>query len=370
MEKNKDAMYALHKELTLIPAPSHCEQARAAYVKEWLTSIGAEGVTIDPACNVVFPYHCEGNPISVICAHLDTVFPAETPLEWKEEGDIVSCPGIGDDTASVTVLLFAIKYCLEENPIPNRGILFVLNSCEEGLGNLLGIRRIFEDHRGRVDRMVSIDSGREDSMATRCVGSTRYEVTIRTEGGHSFSAFGHKNAIAKAAELIASIYRLTVPAKEGTKTTYNVGTIEGGTSVNTIAQKVSFLCEYRSDDVECLDLMKEKFERLFAAASAEEGVEVDIRVVGERPCARGLDADAQESLAMLCAEEITAVTGSAVHRHSSSTDCNIPLSQGIPAVTIGGYVGGGAHTTEEWLYKSSLIPGAEIVARVIWKLGE
>ncbi|MCQ2413419.1 MAG: M20/M25/M40 family metallo-hydrolase [Clostridia bacterium] len=367
IEKNKDELYRVHRELCLIPAPSHYEDERAAYCKAWLEGIGAEGVYIDEAKNVVFPYHCESSRnLTVISAHTDTVFPMDTPLNFTDDGKILRCPGVGDDTGCLAVMLFAVKYLLENRIEPKDGLLVVCNSCEEGLGNLKGIRQICRDYEGRIKQHISVDWG-FTGVCNRAVGSTRYEVSVHTEGGHSFGDFGHKNAIAEAAKMIAKIYELKVPVKEGCKTTYNVGTVSGGTTVNTIAQNASFLCEYRSDDVSCMDVMKEAFLRIFGEAKTD-GVDVDVKIVGERPCGKDVDENEIARLSQIYRNVVNDVLGLMPVDASGSTDCNIPLSLGIPSVCIGGMTAGGEHTVEEWADKASFLDGIQIVTRTVIEL--
>lgn len=366
--ENRELMYETLKELCGIPAPSHFEQKRAEYCKNWLQKIGAKGVYIDEALNAVFPLNCEGsNEITVFEAHTDTVFPDMEPMPYVDDGEKVHCPGVGDDTASVVVLMLMAKYFVEKELVPEKGILFVCNSCEEGLGNLKGTRQIFKDYEGRVKQFVTFESGL-NVVRNQCVGSHRYEVEVLTEGGHSFSKFGNENAIAKLAEMVAEIYKIEVPKKEGTKTTYNVGTISGGTSVNTIAQSAKMLCEYRSDDRECLAVMQEKFEEIFAAANTEK-VRVNVNKVGDRPCSN-IERSKVEEMISKFAPMIEEVTGQKIRFCSSSTDCNIPLSLGIASTCVGVNTLSGAHTREEWVEKASLIPGLEIAIRMGHILGE
>jgi len=368
-QENEEYLYQTHKELCLIPAPSHFEDERAKYCKAWLENVGAKGVFMDEAKNVIYPMNCEGsNQITVVNAHTDTVFPMETPLNFMEEDGIIRCPGVGDDTACLVEMLFAIKFFLENNWQPKNGILFVCNSCEEGLGNLYGIRQIYKDYAGRIVRHIAIDA-EVDEIFNRCVGSYRYEVTVLTKGGHSYSAFGNRNAIAEAAKMISKIYDLKVPEKAGERTTYNVGIIQGGTSVNTIAQNVSFLCEYRSTDAESMDIMEKAFQKIFAEAQTDE-VKLKVELVGERPCARGVDQNEIDRLTDLFSPIIQEVTGKPAKKTSASTDCNIPLSLGIPAVCIGTMISGGTHTTEEWMEKSSFVLGFELLVKSLFALLE
>ena len=231
--------------LCRIPAPSHQEDARAAFVRDWLEGTGAKGVYIDEAKNVVFPMACDGkDSIPVFMAHTDTVFPDPTPMEPVMAEGRIHCPGVGDDTANLALMLLIIRRLLEEGRTPPKGALFVANSCEEGLGNLKGCRKIMEDYKGRVACLTSFDGGLE-SYVDYAVGSKRYRVVVTTEGGHSYGSFGNRNAIQHMASLIETLYTLKVP--RGGKSTYNVGVIQGGTSVNTIAQRCEMLFEYRSD---------------------------------------------------------------------------------------------------------------------------
>ena len=353
----------LLKELCLIPAPSNHEELRAEFCKKWFDENCGAGAYIDEALNVILPYRVteEKRGLSVLCAHTDTVFPDTEPMPYEEKDGKVYCPGVGDDTASLAVMMLCAKYIFE-NQIPSEnGILFVANSCEEGLGNLKGTRHLFKSFEGCIARFVSFDGSNFSRLVDRSVGSHRYLVTARTEGGHSFGRFGNRNAIAVLAEMITEIYAIEAPKKEGTKTTYNVGTIEGGTSVNTIAQEAKMLCEYRSDDMESMIYMKKRYEEIFSAERKDATVEVEL--VGDRPCMGDVDPDALSALRDLCVDATVAVVGEKPLPGSGSTDSNIPHSLGIPAITMAVWVGGGAHTREEWIEKASLIPGLEIGIR-------
>ena len=364
--ENKDYLYQTLKELCLIPAPSHNEGKRAEYCKEWLEKNGCKGVYIDNALNVIFPYQVEdSNSITVYAAHTDTVFPDLDPLPYCEEEDKIFCPGVGDDTASVCVLMMGAKYCVENNLRIDGGILFVMNSCEEGLGNLRGTRQLFKDYNGRIKQFVTLDSGLY-AMANESVGSHRYKVDVKTPGGHSYGAFGNRNAIVELSKIAAKIYEIEVPVREGSKTTYNVGTIEGGTSVNTIAENASMLCEYRSTNRECLEIMRQSFEKIFAEANCDD-VTVSVEMVGDRPCA-DIDKSLQDKFTEKMKAVIESVIGKELGVGSSSTDCNIPLSMGIPALAIGVRAGGGIHTRDEWMEKDSIIKGMEIFLNVLTKI--
>ncbi|MBE6581352.1 MAG: M20/M25/M40 family metallo-hydrolase [Ruminococcaceae bacterium] len=364
LEENKEQMYTTLRELCAIPAPSHLEHERAVYCKEWLERVGAEGVYIDDAWNVILPLNCTGSDkITVFVAHTDTVFPDREPMPYVDDGTLIRSPGIGDDTASLVVLLYVAKYFVEHKIEAPNGVLFVCNSCEEGLGNLKGTKQLFADYEGRIARFISFDSI-FSKIADRCVGSHRYEVEVFTQGGHSYGAFGNRNAIAELARIINEIYAIEVPQIGNSKTTYNVGEISGGTSVNTIAQSAKMLCEYRSDNEECFLQMKAHFERIFSEAAAS-GLKISVTPIGERPCMGKVDLSKIEELTEICRTVIEDTVGIKVSTCSSSTDCNIPLSLGIPALCIGVYNGGGSHTREEWIEKASLPLGLEVGIRAV-----
>lgn len=362
VSQNKEELYKMLKELCGIPAPSNFEQRRAVYCKKWLEDMGAKGVYIDEALNVIFPLNCEGSDeITVFVAHTDTVFPDTEPMPYFDDGERIHSPGVADDTASVVVLLMMAKFFVENKLSPKKGIMFVCNSCEEGLGNLKGTRQLFKDYEGRIGRFISFDSN-INVVNDRCVGSHRYEVEVLTEGGHSYGAFGNNNAIAKLSEMVAEIYKIQVPDKTGTRTTYNVGTISGGTSVNTIAQNAKMLCEYRSDDKECLEVMQNKFENIFESAQSEK-VQVNVKKVGDRPCGN-VEAEKIDALKDVIVPVIEAVIGEKVSFKSSSTDCNIPLSLGVPAICVGVNKYEGMHTREEWVDKASISTGLEVAIKL------
>ena len=355
-------MLDLLKELCLIPAPSHKEDLRAEFCKNWLEKQGAKGVYIDEAKNVVFPFGCENaEKINVVMAHMDTVFPDMEPLPYRFEDGKIYCPGVGDDTANLVVMLMCVKYILETGLTPkdNKGYLFVCNSCEEGLGNLKGSRQIVKDYGDKIEGMASFD-GYYGFVVNDAVGSTRYKVEVLTEGGHSYANFGNKNAIAVLSSLVCELYKINVPTNG--HTTYNVGVINGGTSVNTIAQQADMLFEYRSDSREDLQIMKETFDGIVEKFTAE-GNDIQVTVLGQRPCKGDVDDEALASLTKKAVDLNSYYTGGKkIFVGPSSTDCNTTLSAGIPSVCFGTCLGGGAHTRGEWMLADSLKTGLKLGA--------
>ena len=349
--------------LARIPAPSHLEKRRAEFCREWLERNGAQGVYVDDALNVIWPIGVtDDNSLVVFAAHSDVVFPdmEELPLEIRD-GKIF-CPGIGDDTASVVALMMAAKFLAKQGFQPkDRGVLLVINSAEEGLGNLKGTRKLFETFGHRVEEFITFDGG-NCRCVNRAVGSKRYRIEIDTEGGHSYGAFGNRNAIAYLASLIDTLYTIKVP--EGGKTTYNVGTISGGTSVNTIAQHAEMLYEFRSDCRESLMIMERHLDAAIECYRAK-GIQVMVTLVGDRPCSGEVDEGKMQELMDRASAATARYYDSELTFGSGSTDCNVPLSMGIPAICVGCYQGFGAHTREEYVLIDSLLPGMKFALDLI-----
>ena len=229
-------------------------------------------------------------------AHTDVVFPDTRELPLTVENGRICCPGVGDDTACLVCLLMAAKYIAAHVGKPEwdalrgqgkPGLVLVCNAGEEGLGNLKGVRKICETYGTRMESFCTFDSSL-DKIVNQAVGSKRFKVTVSTRGGHSFSDFGQDSAIAKLAGIVVRLYEIQVP--EGPRTTYNVGLISGGTSVNTIAQQAEVLYEVRSESRESLELMEGRFTSIIEQARAE-GLDVSVEVIGVRPCGGDVDPD-------------------------------------------------------------------------------
>lgn len=369
IEASSQEALELLMELGKIPAPSNFEEKRAEFCKNWLTKQGAKGVYIDDALNVVYPVgNMESGPIVVFMAHTDVVFPDTEELPMRIEDGKLYCPGIGDDTIHLVALLMTAKYIAQNNLTPKEGgMVLVANAGEEGLGNLKGCKKIMEKYGDRVTEFVTFDgpfgpNATSGKIATVAVGSKRYKIEIDTEGGHSYSRFGNRNAIAYLASLIDTLYTIKVPTRG--KTTYNVGLISGGTSVNTIAQHAEMLYEFRSDNREDLAEMEAHLDAALAFY-ATKGIKITTTVVGYRPCGIEVDQARHDALIARAQNAVEKYFGFVPTTGPASTDCNIPLSMGIPAIELPCGRGGGAHTRSEFIEIDSQIPGIKLAFEMI-----
>ena len=354
---------SLLKALCAIPAPSHHEERRAEWIQAWLEKRGLSA-EIDDAKNVRCGFGLsQYQDIVVIMAHIDTVFPDLQPMPMREEAGRLYCPGVGDDTANVAGMLTLMDIFHRLNARPACGVLFVCNSCEEGLGNLAGCKAIMRDFAPRVKAFLSLDD-QSTHVCARAVGSARYRITAETRGGHSFADFGARNAVEVLSRLVCALYRQHVPRAAGSLTTYNVGVISGGTSVNAIAQRAEMLYEYRSDDPQCTAAMKDKLN-IILRENALPDAQVEVTILGERPCGTASDKNAQSELENAALQSLEQYAGTNPRVTAGSTDCNIPLSLGIPSVCFGMYRGEGAHTREEWIEPKSMCQGMKAAAAML-----
>ena len=335
-----------------IEAPPFKEERRARDFARRMEEIGLRNVRIDAEGNAIGERPGEpGEPVVVVSGHLDTVFPEGTDVTVRRDGTRLHGPGIGDDCRGLAVLL-AVARALDEAEVRTRGtILFVGTVGEEGAGNLRGVRHLFaEELRDRVDYFISID-GTGLGLTREAVGSHRYEVTYRGPGGHSYGNFGAPNPLHALGRAIAKVAELQVP--ETPRVTFSVGIVEGGTSVNSIASTGTMHVDMRSVDASALQALDDRFQVAIREALAEENARsstgerltLEVDTIGIRP-AGSQPADAP---IVAAAVEAGRALGFEVPTGASSTDANIPISLGIPAVTIdGGGRGGGAHSLAEW----------------------
>lgn len=334
-----------------IPAPPFKETARAKAYADAFRALGLKHVRVDRAGNVLGERPgLAARPHLVFSAHLDTVFPEETNVTVTREGTVLRAPGIGDDCRGLAVVLGVIRALNAANVQTPGTITFAGTVGEEGLGDLRGVKALFRDTlKGRIDRFVSVD-GTGLGITHVGVGSLRYRVAFTGPGGHSYGAFGLANPIHALGRAIARIGDFQVPRDP--KTTFNVGRVGGGTSVNSIAFESWMEVDMRSADAAALKSLDASFHKAVDTALAEENerwndngrLTVEKRLVGDRPAGR----TAAEAPIVAAAVSVTRALGLPVTLDEGSTDANIPMSLNIPALTIdGGGRGTGAHSLGE-----------------------
>lgn len=334
-----------------IPAPPFHEDTRGREMERLFKQLGLQSVRLDKAGNVIgVRPGAAAHPNLLFQAHLDTVFPEDTNVKVSREGTVLKGPGIGDDCRGLAMMLAVIK-ALDEAKVKTPGtITFVADTGEEGLGDLRGTKNLFNDSlKGQIDKFISVD-GTGLSITNIGVGSYRYRTTFKGPGGHSFGAFGMANPIQAMGRAIAKIDAFEVPREP--RTTFNVGRVGGGTSVNAIPFECWMEVDMRSSDRDALEALNNKFKAAVQQAVEEENrrwnnkgpVTVANELVGLRP-AGSTPAD---SPIVTSAIAITKLFGDDLRLREGSTDANVPMNLGIPAITIGaGGSGSGAHSLGE-----------------------
>lgn len=334
-----------------IPAPTFQESRRTEYVRDRMTALGLTQVTADEIGDVVGRYAgTGGGPTVLLAAHIDTVFPLETDVKVRRDGDLLRAPGVGDNSASVGTMLHTARLLIESETKLAGDVLFAATVGEEGLGNLRGIRKVMETYGSEVDYVIALD-GSLGSLVRQGVGSRRFRLVVTAEGGHSWGAFGSPSAIHSLGRIIAQISDIRVPTNP--KTTFNVGLISGGTSVNTIAARAEAVIDLRSLDVEELRRLEERMRRIVADVCRHAGVSAEFELLGDRPV--GMIAEEHPLCQMV--RRIHQQMGVQTRCYPSSTDANVPLSMGIPAVTVGVTLGGNGHRTDEYIHTPPLTRG-------------
>lgn len=353
LKTDDEATFAEQKRITEIPAPPYKEKVRADYYLKRMQQLGFRDAAIDAEGNVIALRRGTGGgrPKLVVSAHLDTVFPEGTDVTVKEADGITRAPGIGDDSRGLAAMLSLIK-AMNANGIATVGdVLFVGTVGEEELGNLRGVKALFRDHAD-IDGFISIDGLGITRVVNQATGSHRYEMIFKGPGGHSFQEFGLPSAIHAMGRAIAKIADLQTPSEP--KTTFTVGTVSGGTSVNAIAAEARMTVDMRSDSTEELLKLEARLLDQVKLAVVEENARwktdkltVDIKLIGDRPA--GIVA-MDSPIVQATQRAVAAITrGPRVTFAGSSTDSNLAMSLGIPAVTMGGGgEGGNWHSRNEW----------------------
>ena len=357
--------------ITEIPAPPFQEAERAAYFLERLKERGLPDAYIDSEGNVVATRAGSGDgPTLLIAAHLDTVFPAEVDTSVEFRDGRYYAPGIGDDTRGLATLLSILDVLDESGITTHADIIFSGNVGEEGRGDLRGVKALFRDHP-QVDGFISIDGVGLQRITTGGTGSRRFEFQFSGPGGHSFGAFGLPSAIHAMGRAIAKIAEIQTP--QFPKSTFTVGTVEGGTSVNSIAAYAAFAIDMRSNNAEQLANIEREAKAAALEAVAEENarwdrnlINVKFELIGDRPVGEtNFRSPIVQAAALAFEKQGVTLQGLGI----SSTDSNVPMSLGIPAITLsGGGEGGGAHSPEEWFAPTDSHLGPQTILLTILAL--
>jgi tripeptide aminopeptidase len=368
-------------DLNEIPAPPFKEQARAKAYAEMLRKNGLSDVEIDGEGNAMGLRRGRGpagGPIVAVVAHLDTVFPEGTDVKVKRTGTRLAAPGVGDNTRGIALMLAVVRAIDAGGFQTANDILFVGNVGEEGEGDLRGVKFLMRKgkYSGRIRQFIAID-GQDPANITRGgVGSLRYRVAFKAPGGHSYSAFGLVNPAFAMGNAIARFSKLQVPSQP--KTTFNVGVVKGGTSVNSIPAAVQMDVDMRSESCAELKKVNEAFLALVKQAVDEENgirstregrIEADPKLIGDRPCG---ETPATSPIVQI-ASAVVRRFGKTPAYASSSTDSNVPMHMGIPAITIGrGGPGGRAHSPDEWtdVERKSSVEAIQIATAIVVAVAE
>ncbi|MGD0964618.1 MAG: M20/M25/M40 family metallo-hydrolase [Candidatus Acidiferrales bacterium] len=338
--------------LTEIPAPEFNEAQRGQFLKQLFEANGF-AVRVDETGNVIGE-RPGSDPKSVVllAAHLDTVFPADTDVRVKRSGDRLQAPGISDNGAGLAALVGIARALSESGMRTAKTIVLAGDVGEEGEGNLRGMRALVEHYSSRISAVIAVDGPSADHITTQGIASRRIEVTITGPGGHSWSDFGVPNPITALSRGIVRFSGIKLP--DHPRTSYNFGVIEGGQSVNSIPARAVAKVDLRSEDDKQLTRMENALrdamqagarDEAYGSRSGKDSIEVSFRSLGTRPA--GTLADNSPLLQTI--RDVDRLLGNRSRLERSSTDANIPLSLGIPAVAIGaGGTGGGSHTLGEW----------------------
>lgn len=335
-----------------IPAPTFAEARRAGWVQARFEQLGFDGVQQDELHNVYarYPGTAGGRPV-VISAHLDTVFPESSDLTVRRDGQLIYGPGLADNSMGVAGLIKLAETLVRFEIRPPADLWLVANVGEEGLGDLRGMKAVV-DRFGPEAIYLVLEGGSFGRLFYRGIGVRRFRIDVTAPGGHSWGNFGNASAIHALGKLIAAIAAINVPTEP--KTTYNVGLIEGGTSINSIAHAASLWLDLRSEEPNALGQLIQQVERLVGQANQQPDVTVTMKLIGDRPAGQ-LDRNAP--LLQWAEAALRRVGCSQIEWSGGSTDANVPLGRGYDAVCIGLAQSGNTHRPDEYLDKTNLAAG-------------
>lgn len=355
--RHSGAAAQLAAQICQIPAPTGAESERANFIVGLWEQRGHKA-SIDEVGNVCVQRGPDGGRALMLAAHLDTVFPASTSLTVERRGDRLQAPGIGDNSLGLAALL-TLSDMLDELELDlASGVHLVADVGEEGLGNLTGIRAAVDRHCDDLGAVIAVEGHNLGRVTNAGVGSKRWNVTVRGPGGHSWGAYGQPSAIHLISSAISEIAAQDLPTSP--PTSFNVGLIRGGTSVNTIAAEAVATIDIRSTVSDVLEELARDARRAFERLAGPD-VQVEIDVLGERP----VGAITKEHPLVDIAQEALVWAGVDPVLDASSTDANYPLSLGIPAICIGITRGGRGHTVDEYISVAPIATGLAQLGRLV-----
>ncbi len=358
LDRSAEGHLSLIKAIAAIPAPSFGEAERGAYILERFREVGLAGVTVDAAGNVRGTYPGgRGGPLVVVAAHMDTVYPKEAHQPPRREGSRLSGSSVRDNSAGVAAVITLARAMREAGVTVPCTLEFVSDTGEEGLGDLRGMRHRLRPEESRPDAMLLVD-GPAGQIVHQGIAVRRFLVRFETDGGHSWGDYGAPNAIHRLASVIHGLAQQSLPADP--KTTLNIGVVRGGTSVNAIAASAEMQVDFRSMETARVDGLAAALDRLVREA-AEPGARATTTVISDRPAGR---LDPAHPL-VVALREVHRAHGLDATLTASSTDANIPLSLGIPAVAMGISGGGQVHSPNEWLDTATVLPGLHLLADAV-----
>lgn len=355
------SILSLLRRICETPAPTFEEEKRADLVANLLRAAGLEPLR-DAVSNVTADVAGGSGPHVLVVAHLDTVFPAGTDVAVKEVDGKLAAPGIGDNSASLAVMLRYAQTLAEpgfDEPRPHLTLAATVG--EEGLGDLRGIRELMR-RAADFDLVVALD-GHLGTIVNRAVGSKRFEVRVNAAGGHSWGDFPSSSAVHALGDMIHAVTRLEVPNEP--RSSLNVGQVSGGRSVNAIAQEAHFNLDLRSLDAEVLARLERDALKHIRRVARQHDVKIEIEQVGDRPAARSDN----EALVRAARGALRSV-GVVAREAASSTDANAAMAAGLPAISFGVYNGGDAHRLSEWLEPNSLLTGYHAFSELLKRLSK
>ncbi len=360
MNAELDELTGLLRAICETPAPTFYEAARGELISRFLQDMGLEPVT-DRVGNVTADVPGGRGPRLLVAAHLDTVFDATTDVRVREESEgRLAAPGIGDNSASLAVLLAYLQRVQRSTISSHPHLTFAATVGEEGLGDLRGIRALLSRRAHDFDGVVAVD-GHLGALIDTSVGSKRFELTFSARGGHSWGDFPSPSAVHALGEAVATLAKL--PLGAGPRSSYNVGQVWGGTGVNAIAQQAGFNLDLRSTSAEQLERLSRDARARVQRVATRHGVTLELRQVGDRPA-----ASAPNGGLVQAGQGALRDNGLRAYLSASSTDANAAMAAGLPAMAFGVYRGGDAHRLSEWLEPASLPVGLVVLTRLLERI--